>query len=144
VKIEHGGHINADTNYGDTDVMAVDHTLKVVYSMECKNLVGARNIHEMKTELDLYLGREGQEAKAKINKHVKRDEYLKANPDKLKHFLNLTSDDYRVVSIVVAAEEMPMTYIAKERVPLPVIAFPRLKLDGKNALEKQIPNNPAS
>ncbi|MEO3402950.1 SEC-C domain-containing protein [Mucilaginibacter sp. CAU 1740] len=134
VKIEPGGHIPAEVKYGDTDVMAVDHTLKKVYSIECKNLVGARNIHEMKNELDLYLGREGQAAKAKINKHVKRDEYLKANPEKLKQFLKLASDDYEVVSLVIAAEEMPMTYIAKERVPLPVIAFHRLKLDGKKAL----------
>lgn len=134
VKIEPGGHISAEINYGDTDVMAVDHNAKKVYSLECKNLVGARSIHEMKNELDLYLGREGQEAKAKINKHVKRDEYLKSNPEKLKQFLNLPSDDYKLVSLVIAAEEMPMTYIAKERVPLPIIAFHRLKLDGKNAL----------
>ncbi|MGF7073890.1 hypothetical protein [Mucilaginibacter sp. 3215] len=137
VKIEQGGHIPADSNYGDTDVMAVDHALKTVYSIECKNLVGARTIHEMKTELDLYLGREGKQTKAKIIKHVKRDEYLKANPDKLKAFLKLPSDDYEVVSVVVAAEEMPMAYIAREPVPLPIIAFHRLKLEGKTALSQK-------
>nr|WP_199768697.1 SEC-C metal-binding domain-containing protein [Sphingobacterium sp. HMA12] len=138
VKIQPGGHILAGKNYGDVDIMAVDHEEKIVYSMECKNIVGARNIHEMKVELDLYLGREGQEAKAKINKHVERNTYLQEHPEVVKRFLKLQEDAYKVVSIVVASEEMPITYIAKTRLPLPVISFNQLKEKGKNALQKEI------
>ena len=137
VKIQPGGHIPAEKNYGDVDVMAVDHNEKIVYSLECKNIVGARNIHEMKVELDLYLGREGQEAKAKINKHVGRDTYLKEHPELVKAFLKLKEDGYKVVSIVVASDEMPMTYIAKERLPLPVLSFSQLKEKGKIVLQKE-------
>lgn len=137
VKIQPGGHITAEKNYGDVDVMAVDHKEKIVYSLECKNIVGARNIHEMKVELDLYLGREGQEAKAKINKHLGRDTYLKEHPELVKAFLKLKEDGYKVVSIVVASDEMPMTYIAKERLPLPVLSFSQLKEKGKIVLQKE-------
>jgi hypothetical protein len=137
VKIQPGGHIPAEKNYGDVDVMAVDHEEKIIYSLECKNIVGARNIHEMKVELDLYLGREGKEAKAKINKHVGRDTYLQEHPDLVKEFLKLKEDGYKVVSIVVASDEMPLTYIAKESLPLPVISFNQLKEKGKDALREK-------
>ncbi|MFC3560208.1 YecA family protein [Pedobacter jamesrossensis] len=137
VKIQPDGHIPAEKNYGDVDVMAVDHEEKIIYSLECKNIVGARNIHEMKVELDLYLGREGQEAKAKINKHVGRDTYLQEHPELVKEFLKLKEGGYRVVSIVVASDAMPMTYIAKESLPLPVISFNQLKEKGKDALRKK-------
>ena len=48
-----GGHFDKD--YG---VLTIDHTNKIVYPVECKNSIGARNIHEMKSEMDLYMGRE--------------------------------------------------------------------------------------
>ncbi|MGE6221195.1 YecA family protein [Nubsella zeaxanthinifaciens] len=137
VKIQPNGHIPAEKNYGDVDVMAVDHVEKIVYSLECKNIIGARNIHEMKVELDLYLGREGQEAKAKINKHVGRDTYLQDHPELITEFLKLKEDGYKVISIVVASDEMPMTYIAKESLPLPVISFNQLKEKGKDALRNK-------
>ena len=134
VKIEPGGHIDADIEYGDSDVMAVDHIRKEIYSIECKNLIGARNIHEMKNEIDLYLGREGQEAKAKINKHVKRHKYLQENPEKVRAFLGYGPEDYKVISLVLSAEEMPIAYIAKGRVPLPIVSFHRLKIEGQPSL----------
>lgn len=67
VTMKPGGHLDADNDYGDIDVLVIDHTNKKVYPVECKNSIGARNIHEMKSEMDMYLGREGNEKNAKKN-----------------------------------------------------------------------------
>lgn len=131
VKIKAGGHIIADKDYGDVDVMAIDHSHKIIYSLECKNIVGARNIHEMKVELDLYLGREGKKEKAKIIKHVNRDIFLKAHPKLLHAFLKF-NEDYEIKSIILASEEMPLAYLAKEILPLPVFSFSQFKDKVKN------------
>lgn len=135
VKMQPGGPINAKKNYGDIDVMAMDHGNHIIYSIECKNSVGARNIHEMKVEMDLYLGREGQEKKAKIKKHVERDQWLKAHPYELNKLVKDPAA-YKIVSLILTSEEIPLGYLAKEKVPLPILSFNKLKMDGVAALPK--------
>ena len=57
VKIKERGHLVADIDYGDIDVLAYDTTNNILYSIECKNTNTAKNIREMKNEMDEYLGR---------------------------------------------------------------------------------------
>lgn len=133
VKMQPGGPINAEKNYGDIDVLAMDHGNHIIYSIECKNSVGARNIHEMKVEMDLYLGREGQEKKAKIKKHIERDQWMKAHPDALNKLVKDPAT-YKIVSLILTSEEIPLGYLAKEKMPLPILSFNKLKMDGKAAL----------
>ena len=54
VSINKGANLNADTNYGDIDVLAYDSGRKIVFSIECKDTEKARNVREMKTELEKY------------------------------------------------------------------------------------------
>lgn len=63
VTIKPKGHFNADKDYGDCDILAYDPTINRVYNIECKRTVAARNIHQMKKEMDDYLGRAGQKKK---------------------------------------------------------------------------------
>jgi hypothetical protein len=133
VKMNFGGKKNEEENLGDVDVMVIDNEKKLIYSIECKNGVGARNIHEMKVEMDLYLGREGKEKKAKINKHVTRHKWLSANPEFLEQFVQ-DSESYQVISFVLTAEEMPLSYLGGERIPLPLFSFPKLKMKGLSML----------
>ena len=132
VKIDTNGHLIADKNYGDIDVLVHNTKTNTVYSLECKDTNKAKNIHEMKKEMDSYLGREGQ--KGMIQKHVERHNWLIANKDKLSAFLKIQKEP-RVASFMLTSEVIPMTYLKAEGLPLPIISFPELKDKGINLLD---------
>lgn len=132
VKIDTNGHLIADKNYGDIDVLVHNTKTNTVYSLECKDTNKAKNIHEMKKEMDSYLGREGQ--KGMIQKHVERHNWLIANKDKLSAFLKIDKEP-RVASFMLTSEVIPMTYIKAEALPLPIISFPELKDNGTKLLD---------
>lgn len=134
VTMKPNGHLDADKDYGDIDVLVIDHRNKIVYPVECKNSIGARNIHEMKSEMDMYLGREGNEKGAKILKHVERDKWLKANKQQLTKFGIEIPDEYEVKSFILTADEIPLPYIKKEALPLPMRSFVFLRKDGISIL----------
>jgi len=86
----------------------------------------------MKKEMDSYLGREGQ--KGMIQKHVERDNWLRANKDKISAFLKIDNEP-RIASFMLTSEVIPMTYINAEELPLPIISFSQLKASGTKLLE---------
>ena len=132
VKIDTNGHLIADKNYGDIDVLVHNTKTNTVYSLECKDTNKAKNIHEMKKEMDSYLGREGQ--KGMIQKHVERHNWLNANKEKLCAFLKINQEP-KVVSFMLTSEVIPMTYIKAEALSLPTISFPELKNSGIKLLD---------
>jgi hypothetical protein len=132
VKIDTNGHLLADKNYGDIDVLVYNTKVNTVYSLECKDTNKAKNIHEMKKEMDSYLGRDGQ--KGMIQKHVERHNWLSANKGKLSTFLNIDKEP-KVASFMLTSEVIPMTYIKAEALPLPTISFPDLKDNGIKLLD---------
>lgn len=132
VKIDKNGHLGADKNYGDIDVLVYNKKTNTVYSLECKDTNKAKNIHEMKKEMDNYLGREGQ--KGMIQKHVERHNWLIANKDKLSTFLKIINEP-KVVSFMLTSEVIPMLYIKAEALSLPIISFPDLKNEGIKLFE---------
>ena len=132
VKIDTNGHLLADKNYGDIDVLVHNTKINTVYSLECKDTNKAKNIHEMKKEMDNYLGREGQ--KGMIQKHVERHNWLNINKDKLCAFFKIDKEP-KVLSFMLTSEVIPMTYIKAEALPLPTISFPELKNSGIKLLD---------
>lgn len=132
VKIDKNGHLVADKNYGDIDVLVHNKKTNTVYSLECKDTNKAKNIHEMKNEMDKYLGREEQ--KGMIQKHVERHNWLNANKDKLCAFLKIDQEP-KVVSFMLTSEVIPMTYIKAGALSLPTISFPELKNSGIKLLD---------
>lgn len=132
VKIDTKGHLLADKNYGDIDVLVHNTKTNTVYSIECKDTNKAKNIHEMKKEMDNYLGRAGQ--KGMIQKHVERHDWLSANKDKLCMFLKIDKEP-RVASFMLTSEVIPMTYIKAEALPLLTLSFPELKDKGIKLLD---------
>ncbi len=135
VTMKIGGHFEVEDNKGDIDVLAIDHKKKIIYPIECKNMIGARNIHEMKSEMDKYLGREGQEKKAKINKHVERDKWLQANKKGFNKFGIENPDEYQIKSFIMTADEIPLPYLKSEVLPLPIKSFVFLRKDGVRVLK---------
>lgn len=122
-----------DEKYGDIDVLAICKIQKVIFSIECKNTVSARVIHEMKTEMDKYLGR--NEDSSWVHKHTERDKWLKNNMDSLCSLVDNPSE-YSIISLIMTSEDIPITYLAQDTLPLPIISFPSLKRKGIEVLIK--------
>src|SRR5258708_14353857 len=127
------GHIEADKHYGDIDLLAIDHTNRIIYLIECKNIQGGRNVHEMKVEMDDYLGRDGKNKKAKMRKHVERNAWLNANKAALQDLVP-DAENYTIKSFILTADEIPLAYLKKYDLPLPVKSFAFLRKNGVSYL----------
>lgn len=125
VDIKPGAKLDASENLGDIDVLLFDQENRMIYPIECKNTVDSRAIHEMKTEIDKYLGRDGKPGM--IQKHVDRHKWLKGNQPALAAYIQ-NPDLYTVKSLILTSEEIPLAYIKKEELPIPLTSFPKLKL----------------
>lgn len=125
-------HIETEKHYGDIDLLVIDHSNRIIYPIECKNIQGGRNVHEMKVEMDDYLGRDGKDKKAKMRKHVERNEWLNANKASLKYLVP-DAESYTIKSFILTADEIPLTYFKKE-LPMPVKSFSFLRKNGLNYL----------
>ncbi len=136
VSIKPKGHIEADVDLGDIDILSFDEKKNIVYLLECKDTDQPRNIHEMKGELDKYLGRHHQEGL--IQKHVKRYEYLKNHKSQLASLLNVGSPDELILAaIIITSEDLPLAYFRNE-LALPFVSFPGLQRLGLNCLVQTI------
>jgi len=131
VTIKPKGHFNADKDYGDCDILAYDPTINRVYNIECKRTVAARNIHQMKKEMDDYLGRADQ--KKKVAKHVERDNWLQTNSDQVKTLVGATEPP-KVKSIILTSGLIPTRYLRAGEIPLPIISYRELKRNGYEEL----------
>lgn len=129
VSINKGANLNADKNYGDIDVLAYDSGRKIVFSIECKDTEKARNVREMKTELDKYFGRQNNRRDGYIDKHLKRHNWLLAHTGVVKKFIG-EDCDIRIVSFLITSEVIPLTYISKIQPPLPILAFSKIQESG--------------
>ncbi|PSL24074.1 YecA family protein [Chitinophaga ginsengisoli] len=122
-------HLGAQKSFGDIDVLVIDDVQKIVYPIECKNITGAKNILEMKKELDDYLGRKPNDKDALVNKHVRRNEWLVANPMAFKHFVENPAQ-YKIRSLVLTADEMALTYLKGRTIPMEIKSFALLRKYG--------------
>jgi hypothetical protein len=127
------GHLKADKNYGDIDLLVVNHDSKIIYSIECKNITGAKTVYEMWSEIHSYLGDENKNSKAKITRHVNRDRWLQKNKASLINYIPAVSE-YEIKSFVLTADEIPLIYIKNYPLPLPVKSFSFLRKDGISML----------
>ncbi|MBL7893862.1 MAG: hypothetical protein JNK50_01120 [Bacteroidia bacterium] len=130
VDIKPGAKLNAKENEGDIDILMVDHTQKVVYSLECKNTAESKSVHDFKADLDKYIEPGGKEY---IRKHVDRDAWLKSNIKMLNVYVK-NVETYQILSVVITAFDIPLSY--SNLSPLPIISFPRLKIEGIDALKE--------
>ena len=124
-------------DYGDIDVLAYDAASNVVYSIECKNTNTAKNVREMKKEMDDYLGRgdnpEKDKKKALVLKHLRRHKWLVDNIALVKEFVG-SGTNPTVKSIMLTSEVIPTSYLRKENTPLSILNYPELKVKGQSYL----------
>ena len=120
-----------DGKYGDIDVLAIDKSQKLIFSIECKNTVSARVIHEMKTEMDKYLGR--NEDSSWVHKHARRDKWIKDNLILLSSLID-NPEEYSIISLILTSEDIPTIYLAQDTLPLPIISFLTMRREGSKVL----------
>lgn len=133
VTIDVDGNLKAEENYGDIDVLAYDSVRKILFAIECKNTEKARNVKEMKTELDKYFGQPGSNKKGYIQKHIDRHQWLNNNINQVKSFVG-EDPEFSIVSIILTSEVIPLSYISKIQPQLPILAFSQLKSKGVDSL----------
>ena len=138
VSIKPKGNLLADDDYGDIDVMAYSPSKNVLYSIECKNTYSAKNVREMKTEMDEYLGRgespEKDQKKALVLKHLRRHCWIQSHLDQMISFIGVSSAPL-VKSMMLTATVIPTSYLKKETIPLSILNFQELKLKGLDYLD---------
>ena len=123
VKIDPRHFSSADRNYGDIDVLAFDRESGVLYNIECKDTVMAKNIYQMYLEIRKYLGLNEDEKKgALIWKHYHRHEWLCKHKLEMADFLKVT-EVKAVKSIIVTSTVLPVTYLKGNESPLPIVSY---------------------
>lgn len=118
---------------GDVDVLVIDTTTKVLYSLECKSMAPSRNIKEMVEEVSKLFGSNSK--KGWIEKHVERDTWLKNNLDLIGVKYNLDLLNYTVRSFFITREDMLAPYLKTKKTALPFVTLYNLKEDGIKALK---------
>jgi hypothetical protein len=131
VKISERGFFKAEENKGDIDILAIDGERKIVYSIECKNTHQSKVAYEFRLEIDNYLGKDGKPGM--IEKHVKRDTWLRENLKYVLKTLRL-EDDYQIVSLVVTRHILPS--ISPSLLNIPILSFYELTKFGLDKYTK--------
>lgn len=138
VSMKPKGNLITDKDYGDIDVMAYNPLTRILYSIECKNTNTAKNVREMKTEMDEYLGRgdnpEKDKKKALVLKHLRRHQWLKNNTEQVKNYLGV-KDELIIKSLMLTASVIPTSYLKKNESPLSILNYSELKLNGLEYLD---------
>ncbi|KQO31347.1 hypothetical protein ASF10_22180 [Flavobacterium sp. Leaf82] len=122
-----------ETLIGDIDVMIIDQTKKVLYSLECKSMSPSRNIKEMIEEVDKLFGSDN--TMGWIGKHMRRHEWLEKNKDIVTSKYGIDISSYSIKSIIVTQENMLTPHLKKDSLPLPFITIYNIEKDGLLALE---------
>ena len=138
VGIKPKGNLVANEDLGDIDVLAYDNSKHILYSIECKNTNTAKNVWEMKKEMDDYLGRgdnpKKDQKKALVFKHLRRHKWLIEHIEAVKAFVG-SDDSIEVKSMLLTSEVIPTSYLRKESLPLSILNVPELKEKGRPYLD---------
>ena len=138
VSIKRNGNLSAEIDYGDIDVLAFDNTRNIIYSIECKNTNTAKNVKEMKTEMDVYVGRgekpEKDKQKALILKHLRRHKWITDNLSQVMKLIG-ASIEPTIKSMILTASVIPTSYLKKKDSPLSILNYSELKIKGVTYLD---------
>lgn len=121
--------VKADPKYGDIDILLLDNNEKHLFSIECKDIEGARNPREIFHEIEKFF-----DNKEWIKKHQRREIWIKNNLDKLGNKIGNDLKDYKVFSFFIVSQELPIIYL--KETPIDIIPFSQIKNDGPTFLDK--------
>lgn len=121
--------VKANPKYGDIDILLLDNNEKHLFSIECKDIEGARNPREIFHEIEKFF-----DNKEWIKKHQRRDIWIKNNLDKLGNKIGHDLKDYKVFSFFIVSQELPIIYL--KETPIDILPFSQIKNDGPTFLDK--------
>ncbi len=121
--------VNEEPKYGDIDVLLLDKNKKRLFSIECKNIESAKNPRQIFQEIEKFFNK-----KEWIKKHERRDEWIKDNLNKLGESIGCDLKDYKVFSIFIVSQELPIIYL--KDTPIDIIPFSHIINNGINILNK--------
>ncbi|WP_312345267.1 SEC-C domain-containing protein [Chryseobacterium binzhouense] len=119
---------------GDIDVLIIDPSKKILFSLESKSMSPSRNIMEMVSEVNKLFGNDGESGW--VDKHMDRDIWLKNNKDQITKKYGIDITDYEIRSFFVTEEDMLTPHLRKMQLPLPFITRYELEKHGYQALFK--------
>jgi hypothetical protein len=122
-----------EKDIGDIDVLIIDQTTKNLYSIECKSLAPSRNIKEMIEEVSKLFGSDSNQGL--LDKHNKRDLWLKSNLELVGKKYALDLSEYSVKSVFLTQEDMLSPYLKNTHLPIPMITLYDLKRKGIKSLD---------
>jgi hypothetical protein len=106
---------------GDIDVLIIDPAEHILYSLEAKSMSPSRNIKEMIEEVSKLFGSDSDDGW--VDKHMKRDEWIKNNLDQIGKKYAIDMMDFTVRSLFVTEEDMLTPYLRKMSLPLPFLTI---------------------
>ncbi|WP_293312323.1 SEC-C domain-containing protein [Pedobacter sp. UBA5917] len=115
VKIKRKGFFNATEDKGDVDILCINKSKKIIYSIECKNTSQAKTTYDIYTEIRNYIG--VADKKGMIDKHVKRHVWLTENLEEVKKKLDLEGK-FKIHSMVLTKHIIPTSYLHKVEIPV--------------------------
>ena len=95
----------------------------------CKNIESAKNPRQIFQEIEKFFNK-----KEWIKKHERRDEWIKDNLDKLGESMGCNLKDYKVFSIFIVSQELPIIYLKDTSID--IIPFSHIINNGINILNK--------
>lgn len=132
VFINEGAPFFHNKDIGDIDVLVIDEANRIVFSLECKSMSPSRNGKEMVEELSkLFAGDD-----AWVDKHLKREVWLKTNLDKLGNEYKIDLTGFEVKSFFVTDEEMITPHVKKGMLPMPFVTLYEIDREGIEAIRK--------
>lgn len=122
--------VKGGQNYGDIDVLVLDYNKKRLFSIECKDIESAKNPRQINQEIKNFLIKK----KNLISKHQNRENWIKENLNKLGESIGCDLKDYKVFSIFIVSQELPLIYL--KNTAIDIIPFSQIKNKGMSLLDK--------
>jgi len=122
VPLKVGKALDPGDDLGDIDVLCVDESTNICYSIECKNINSARNAQEMGNEIEKLMEEDSE--KSLTAKHLRRHDWLVQNKDKVAEEYGLDKTAVSIVSVFLTSVELPSPFL--KTMPLPFIAYSTL------------------
>lgn len=110
----------AERDYGDIDILIIDHVGKKVYLAECKNTKQAKILYDFHHDADNYF-------KKQLPRHITRTEFIRNNISELGNKVRQDLTEYAVIPVVISSHQLPAKFL--KELPLSLYSFSEIKRD---------------
>jgi hypothetical protein len=126
----------ATADFGDVDVLLIDHKAHVIFCLECKDMDAGRNPVEISSEIDRLIKGDPKKPSepSRVEMHRKRMEWLEQNGAYAAKELGVPSGEWKLVPVVVTSEEIPSAFLGNS--PIPIRALSRFERDSGKIWEE--------